>query len=106
MLLPIVVAVSVALGASVGNAQSVVLRLDSNPENRCEKVKQGAMWKLLNPPAPTNGQPNVTVVSLLRSDSSGNPSRTVSYTLSSGQTIELECSQGTPTVSYQIVDQR
>jgi hypothetical protein len=106
MRLSIIVTVSVLLAAMAGNAQSVVLSLDSNPENRCEKSKQGAMWTLHNPPAPTNSQPSVVVVNLLRSDSSGNASRAVSYTLSSGQTVELECSQGKPTVSYQITSQQ
>jgi hypothetical protein len=106
MRLATILTVSALLAATSGHAQSVVLSLDSNPENRCEKAKQGAMWTLHNPPAPTNGQPSVVVVSLLRSDSSGRPSRTVSYTLTSGQTVELECSQGNPTVAYQIVSQR
>jgi hypothetical protein len=106
MRLPIIVTVSALLASTAGNAQSVVLSLNSNPENRCEKAKQGAMWTLHDPPAPTNSQPGVVVVNLLRSDSSGNQSRTVSYTLSSGQTVELECSQGNPMVSYQIVSQQ
>jgi hypothetical protein len=49
---------------------------------------------------------NPPIRTMLRSDSSGSQSRTVSYTLSSGQTLELECSQGKPAVSYQIVSQR
>lgn len=106
MHLATIVAVGTLLAAAAGNSQSVVLSLDQNPENRCEKAKNGAMWTLHNAPATTNGQPSVAVVTLSRSDSSGAPSRTVSYTLTSGQTVELECSQGNPTVSYQIVSQR
>ena len=94
------------LTTTAGNAQSVVLTLDSNPENRCVKTKSGAMWVLQDPPAPANSQPSVVVVTLLRSDNSGAPSRNVSYTLSSGQTVKLECSQGNPMVSYQIVQQQ
>ena len=107
MRLSIIVTVSAVLASTAGNAQSVVLSLNSNPENRCEKAKQGAMWILHNPPNPTNdNQPSTVVVTLLRSDSSGNQPRSVSYTLSSGQIVELECSQGKPTVSYQIVSQQ
>jgi hypothetical protein len=105
MRLAIIAALGALLTTTAGNAQPVVLSLDSNRENRCEKTKSGAMWVLHDPPAPTNGQPGVVIVTLLRSDSSGAPSRNVSYTLSSGQTIELECSQGNLMVSYQIVKQ-
>lgn len=104
MRLSILVAVGV-LFSTAGNAQSVVLRLDSNPENRCVKAKQGGMWVLSDPPATTNSQPSTVIVNLLRSDSSGNQSRMVSYTLSSGRTVELECSQGNPIVSYHMVSQ-
>jgi hypothetical protein len=106
MRLSLIVTLSAVLASTAGNAQSVVLGLDPNPENRCEKAKAGAMWTLYDPPAPTYGPPNSVVVTLLRSDSSGKPSRTVSYTLVSGQRLELECSQGNPTVSYTITSQR
>jgi hypothetical protein len=103
MRLATIVTLGTLLAGAAGNSQSVVLTLDQNPENRCEKAKNGAMWTLHNAPATTNGQPSAVVVTLLRSDSSGRPSRTVSYTLVSGQTVELECSKGNPMVSYQIV---
>ena len=106
MRLATIVTLGALLTTTAGNAQSVVLTLDPSPENRCVKAKSGAMWVLHDPPAPTNGQPSVVVVTLLRSDSSGKPSRNVSYTLSSGQTVELGCSQGNPIVSYQIVKQQ
>ena len=106
MRLAIFVTLGALLTSTAGKAQSVVLNLDPNPENRCEKAKSGAMWVLHSAPAPTYSPPIYVVVTLLRSDSSGRPSRTVSYTLVSEQTVELECSQGKPTVSYQIVKQQ
>ncbi|QEE30647.1 hypothetical protein FTW19_23240 [Terriglobus albidus] len=88
---------------------SAVLRLDSDPNNRCMKAKEGGMWVLQNPqplPLGRNSQPSTVVVTLLRSDNSTNPPRQVVYTLSNGQTVELECAQGKNPVTYQIVDQR
>ena len=93
--------------ASAGN--SAVLRLDSDPNNRCMKAKEGGMWVLQNPQpfsSGRNSQPSTVVVTLLRSDNSTNPPRQVVYTLSNGQSVELECAQGKNPVTYQIVDQK
>jgi len=102
----IAITLALLVAPKVSMAQSVVLSLDATPKNRCEGARQGAMWTLHDPPPPANAAPGLTVVTLLRSDDSGSPPRTISYTLSSGQTVELDCCQGTSPVSYRLVDQK
>lgn len=87
--------------------QSVQLQLDPDPGNSCEKAGNGAAWVLYYPALPTYDYRVVqAVVSLRRIENAGLPPRVVSYTISSGQKIQLDCSQGHPQVSYQIVDQK
>lgn len=89
------------------SAPTAILRLDASPDNRCEQANQGGMWVLELPPAPTNSNQVETVtVELQRTEGSLVQPYDVAYTLTSGQRVELGCSQGTPLVAYQIVSQR
>lgn len=64
------------------------------------------MWVLELPPPPTNSNQVETVtVELRRTEGSLVQPYSQSYTVTSGQTVELGCSQGSPAVSFQIVSQ-
>jgi len=105
----IIFAFSMPLISSLVIAQNVILSLDTNPKSRCDKSGKGGVWILRDtrvnaPPGINNTQTGLLPVSVLRFDGSGHlPQKSVQY-LSSGQTVELGCSEDQPTgVSYQLV---
>ena len=103
----IVVTICALLISTAGVAQSAVLLLDANKNNRCMKSGKGGMWTLRDTRVnlmPT--QLSVMEVTLLRRDSSGAPPRHVVRFLSVGETADLGCAQGKPTITYQIVGQQ
>jgi hypothetical protein len=86
--------------------QNVLLRVDTSSDNRCMKSNQGGMWVLESPGAPNINSPVGTVqVTVQRTDNSMNPQypNIQHYSISSGQTIELDCAG--KSVSYSLVTQ-
>lgn len=88
----------------VQSQQNILLRVDTNPDNRCMKAHKGGMWVLESPGQPTLNSPVGTVqVTLLRTEISMHPQneQRLNYSIASGQTIELDC-QGDTSVNYSI----
>ena len=102
-----VVTISALLVSTAAFAQSAVLLLDANKNNRCMKAGKGGMWTLRDTRVNALAVPlSVVKVTLVRNDDSGAPPREVVRFLTVGETADLGCAQGKRSVSYQIVGQQ